>query len=182
MQSKLPKFDYHPDPIATGSVIPSDEVCECCGEARGFVYVGPVYAEAEVEFVCPWCIASGSAHAELGVSFTDEDGIGGYGEWAAVPAAVIGTVAHRSPGFEGWQQEQWWTHCGDAAEFLGRCGIRELEAMGPEAVAAIRESAGVLEGHHLNAFMCALDKDAGPSAYIFRCRHCGKLGGYSDCD
>jgi len=182
MPYRLPKFDYHPDPLATGSVEASEAVCECCEEARGFVYTGPVYAEAEIEAICPWCIASGAAHAELGASFSDEDGIGGYGEWQAVPAAVVEAVAHRTPGFNGWQQEQWWTHCGDAAEFLGRCGIKELQAFGPEAVAAIRESARLLDADRLDAFMAALDKDSAPAAYLFRCRKCGKLGGYTDCD
>jgi uncharacterized protein CbrC (UPF0167 family) len=182
MYSGLPKFDYHPDPLATGSVVPSDLECECCEVARGYTYAGPLYAEAELEAICPWCIADGRAHAELGASFTDEEGIGGYGEWEAVPPAVIAAVAYRTPGFSGWQQEQWWTHCGDAAEFLGRMGLHELEALGAGAVAAIRESAGLHEADHLDAFMAALEKDASPSAYIFRCRKCGKFGGYSDCD
>lgn len=182
MPYSLPKFDYHPDPIATGSVIPSNAICDCCGQAHGCIYDGPVYTGEEVDAVCPWCIASGAAHAELGAAFTDVDGIGGYGEWEKVPAAVIDEVAHRTPGFSGWQQEQWWTHCGDAGVFLGRCGLAELEALGPGAVAAIRESAGIAEGSRLDEFMAALDMDGSPTAYIFRCRKCGKFGGYSDCD
>ncbi|WP_264169817.1 CbrC family protein [Burkholderia cepacia] len=40
----LPAFRYHPDPLATGSVIRSDARCVCCGDARGYVYAGPVHA------------------------------------------------------------------------------------------------------------------------------------------
>jgi uncharacterized protein CbrC (UPF0167 family) len=65
---------------------------------------------------------------KLEVSFTDESGIGGYGHWDNVPADVAATVAYRTPGFKGWQQERWWTHCGDAAAFLGRFGVTELRA------------------------------------------------------
>jgi len=59
----LPVFRYHPDPIASGSVVASAAECVCCGEARGFIYTGPAYCEAELEeALCPWCIADGSAH------------------------------------------------------------------------------------------------------------------------
>jgi uncharacterized protein len=182
MPFSLPKFDYHPDPLATGSVVPSNAICECCGQIHGFIYDGPVYSEDEVDAICPWCIADGRAHAELGASFTDENGIGGYGEWDAAPKAVIETVAYRTPGFEGWQQEQWWTHCGDAAEFLGPMGLHELEALGEAAVLAIKANAGLSDGPELEAFMAALDKEDSPRAYVFRCRKCGQVGGYTDCD
>jgi len=43
----LPKFKYHPDPIATGSVAESENICACCEQARGYIYSGPVYSEAD---------------------------------------------------------------------------------------------------------------------------------------
>lgn len=182
MNPPLPTFRYHPDPLATGSVVRSEAECACCGVARGFVYAGPVYAEDDLDGrVCPWCIADGRVHSDLGATFTDEDGVGGHGDWDAVPDDVVEEVARRTPGFTGWQQEQWWTHCGDAAEFLGRAGARELTAFGPDAVAAIRESAGLTDGPDWDRFFAALDKDGAPTAYVFRCRHCGRLGGYQDC-
>jgi hypothetical protein len=48
MHPELPPFRYHPDPLATGAVKPSPIRCVCCGQQRGFVYVGPVYGEAEL--------------------------------------------------------------------------------------------------------------------------------------
>jgi len=131
--------------------------------------------------ICPWCIADGSANAKFGASFTDDSGIGGYGEWESVPADVIATVAYRTPGFNGWQQEQWWTHCGDAAEFLGCTGFKELQSFGDTAIEAIRQNTG-LEGDEWENFLHALSKDGSPTAYIFKCRHCAALGGYQDCD
>ncbi|QOG23992.1 hypothetical protein FOM02_41000 [Bradyrhizobium sp. SEMIA] len=75
--SNLPSFKYHPDPVATGSVQKSDVQCICCGQARGYVYIGPVYAAEELcESLCPWCVADGSAHGKHGASFTDESGAG----------------------------------------------------------------------------------------------------------
>src|SRR5690606_1019313 len=86
----LPVFKYHPDPIGTGSIVESDTECACCGRARGYVYAGPVYSEEEYnECICPWCISDGSAHEKLDASFTDEDGVGGNGDWDQVPAEVV---------------------------------------------------------------------------------------------
>jgi uncharacterized protein len=181
----LPKFKYHPDPLATGSVQQSDVECACCGQARGYVYAGPVYAEEDYEQrICPWCIADGSAHEKLSASFHDEASIGGSdGTWDEVPESVIAEIAHRTPGFTSWQQEQWWTHCGDAAQFLGPAGHDELEALGQKAIASFRESAGLDEvDDEWDELFEALDKDASPTAYLFKCLKCGRYGGYVDQD
>ena len=182
-QEPLPTFKYHPDPVKTGSVKPSAAKCVCCGRSRGYIYTGPVYAiKKYAESICPWCIGDGSAHEKLDASFQDDMGIGGGGMWDEVPQQVIEEIAFRTPGFSGWQQEQWWTHCGDAAQFIGRAGRAELEAAGPEAIAAIRESTGLKGDDEWEEFFTALEKDGSPTAYLFRCVQCGRLGGYQDCD
>lgn len=179
----LPNFRYHPDPLATGSIIPSGTECVCCGQVRGYVYVGPVYAREELDRrLCPWCIGDGSAHARFGATFTDRMGVGGYGDWDEVPQVVAAEIADRTPSFCAWQQERWWTHCGDGAEFLGRAGRAEVEAYGPELIHALREDAGLDQDGEWQEYFAALDQDGSPTAYVFRCRKCGKLGGYSDCD
>lgn len=180
----IPSFKYHPDPLATGSVIASNAICECCDKERGYIYVGPVYYDGEEELedaLCPWCIEDGSAHQKFGATFTAEYTIGG-GEWDPVPKAVVAEIAQRTPGFCGWQQERWWTHCGDAAAFLGRAGKKELLAYGPAAITAIQDSTGLPDGKEWDWIFSALDKDGSPTAYIFRCIKCGSLGGYQDCD
>ena len=112
----LPAFPYHPDPVATGSVVESDGTCKACRRARGFVYEGPVYGPQELHgSVCPWCIADGTAAEVLGSEFTDV----GVGVPDKVPSAVLEELAFRTPGFSGWQQEHWLYHCRDAAAFLG---------------------------------------------------------------
>ena len=101
----LPTCKYHPDPIATESIKPSETHCECCGQQRGYVYVGPVFSVEELsECICPWCIADGSAHAKFDAEFTDAAGVGGYSKTPVVPDAVIEEVAFRTPGFSGWQR------------------------------------------------------------------------------
>ena len=154
-----------------------------CGQARGYIYTGPVYGEGEYgDRICPWCIADGSAHARLNAEFTDRAGIGGYGDWDGVPDSVIEEVAYRTPGFTGWQQEQWFTHCNDAAAYLGRAGYKELKKLGREAISAIRESEEMEDDEEWQEIYRALDKDGSPCAYLFRCVHCGAYGGYWDSD
>ena len=131
--AQLPTFRYHPDPVATGEVVPSTAECSVCHVARGFVYVGPVYAIEEVEGVCPWCIADGAAAAEFDAEFTDV----GWGVPSDVPPAVTEEIAKRTPGFRGSQQEHWLYHCRDAAAFLGRVGFDDL-AHAPEALEMLK--------------------------------------------
>jgi uncharacterized protein CbrC (UPF0167 family) len=178
----LPNFAYHPDPILTGSIVESDAVCICCDQSRGYIYTGPTYAAAEIEDeLCPWCIFDGSAHAKFDAEFVDRAGIGDYGSWDKVPSEVLETVAFRTPGFSGWQQERWWTHCGDAAEFIGPVGSAEARELGPEFLEEIRKEAGMADDPYWEDYSAALHAKHCPTAYAFRCRHCGKLGGYSDC-
>lgn len=176
----LPKYAYHPDPIATGSIVASDDSCICCGQARGFIYKGPVYTTHEIrDRLCPWCIADGTAHRKFDAEFTDANGVGGCGDWDKVPDLVRHEVVHRTPGFSGWQQEQWWTHCGDAGEFLGPMGYEEAAALGPELLEAF--NCGYTSPYR-EEYLKALDRNHAPTGYAFRCRHCGTLGGYSDFD
>jgi uncharacterized protein len=177
----LPSFTYHPDPVASGSIVLSDAVCHCCGERRGYIYTGPVFAAEELrDAICPWCIADGSAAQMFDAEFTDAEGIGGYGRWPAVADDVVQEVATRTPGFSGWQQERWWTCCNDAAEFLGPAGKHELLGLWQEAIPVIRAETGY-GGEEWMRFFADMTRDYGPTAYVFRCRHCGGLGGYSDC-
>jgi uncharacterized protein len=179
----LPKFRYHPDPVATGSVVRSDAECVCCGEERGYIYVGPVFAVDELsESICPWCIADGSAHDEFDAEFTDAAGIGGSSPSPKVSPAVVEEVAFRTPGFTGRQQERWLTCCGGAAAFVGRAGRAELETRWPDAIPSIQEDCGMDDDADWKSYFGALSKDGGPTAYVFQCLHCGKHLGYSDCD
>ncbi len=177
----LPTFRYHPDPVATGGVERSDEQCECCGRKRGYVYASTPYCEAEVEAVCPWCIADGSAHAKWGAQFTDLDNIGGS-PWDDVPKEVAEEIAYRTPSFVALQEERWWTHCRDGAEYLGRAGHDEIEARGGVELFHYLREQSEIPSEDWRSLYSALDKDGDATAYLFRCRHCGKVGGYIDFD
>src|SRR5579884_343797 len=169
----LPPFKYHPDPLNTGSVVASAEGCEVCGQSRGFIYKGPIYCESEPEAICPWCIADGSAHSKLQAEFVDKDCIGG-GDWDSIRPEIADEIAFRTPGFSGWQQERWFTHCSDGAEFLGPMGKQEVLKFGSDAVQAIRAEAGY-DPDEWKYYFDSMDAERGPAtAYLFKCRHCGK--------
>ncbi|MEU2789912.1 CbrC family protein [Streptomyces sp. NPDC007100] len=175
MTEALPAFPYHPDPVATGSVVRSDFPCACCGRARGYVYPGPVYVrkeEAAIGALCPWCIADGSAAARFGAEFTGD---------SDVPDGAWEAIATRTPGYSARHRGYWLAHCGDGAAFMGAVGTEEL-APYPDAVETLRQEAGgwgwspVDVEHYLNV----LHKDRQPTAYLFRCRVCGTHLAYTE--
>jgi len=176
----LPVFKYHPDPVTSGSIIVSDAKCQACNERRGFIYTGAVYSEHDLDdTLCPWCIFDGAAHKIFGAEFVDPKAVGDYGRWDSVPRSVIEEVCYRTPSFSGWQDERWFTHCGDAAEFVAPVGAVELQNLDPSLRRAIAEESG-FTGDESALYMESLDRNAGPTAYAFRCRICGIWGGYSD--
>jgi uncharacterized protein CbrC (UPF0167 family) len=176
---ELPHFPYHPDPLASGSVVASDVTCQCCGQARGFIYAGPAYCEADLEdALCPWCIADGSAYAKFDASFTDEAGFPDE-----IPPDIVGAVAHRTPGFSSWQEGEWLTCCGDAAAFLEPVGWPEIQARYPYAEARLMTYIAHelrISGGAASRLLRSLDRDGGPTAYIFQCRHCDNQPVYLD--
>lgn len=171
MSEPLPCFRYHPDPLATGAVVASDKACICCNQARGYIYVGPVYSTTDLdESLCPWCIADGSAATKLDASFADSYSL----HQAGVPDEVIEEVSLRTPGYVSWQQEYWLSHCNDACEFHGDASIKDVETVSQETKRCWLEEykqdeAGwklATEGY----------QPGGDSAlYKFVCRHCGKV-------
>lgn len=168
MSEILPAFKYHPEPLTTGAIKASGLTCVACDRSRGYIYVGPVYAVEElIEELCPWCIADGSAARKFDAGFTDV----GVGVPAGVAPSVTDEVEHRTPGFEGWQQEHWLYHCGDAAAFLGRVGYNELQQT-PDVLS-------MLLAQHEDVEL--LDTDGDATAYLFRCLACGTHLAYADC-
>ena len=175
----LPSFRYHPDPLATGSVVESQAECRCCGRVRGYVYSGPVYAAENLDDeLCPWCIADGSAAQRFDAVFADA----AANAPVDVPADVLEVVDRRTVGFCGWQQEQWLFHCQDACAFLGPVGAADLGLL-PSSVRAAVQSAlrsDGLDHDAVGVVLSRLDRRSGPTAYLFGCLHCGMHLAYWD--
>jgi hypothetical protein len=169
----LPTFRYHQNPIETGSVVASGGACVVCDEARGFVYAGPVYAEEDYDdAICPWCIADGSAHATLGVTFVDTEAFPD-----GTPDAAMTEISERTPGYAAWQSEVWPSCCDDATAFAGPVGIAEIRERYRElegfVLSHIIYELGI-SGGAATRMLQSLRRDASPTAYLFTCLHCGQ--------
>jgi uncharacterized protein CbrC (UPF0167 family) len=166
----LPTFRYHPDPIATGSIKPSEATCTCCGQAGGYVYTGSVYGPAELrEKLCPRCIASGSAASKYKCFFSDEHPL----TKAKLARPIVLEVSRKTPGYSSWQQGQWQVCCDDACAFHGDATKDQLKAM-----------SGELLDRHLKKWRCSAERwqqlidayEPGGAVSVFRflCLHCGQ--------
>lgn len=170
----LPHFRLHSDPLSSGSLEWRPVSCRACEQERPATYVGPVVAAADLEdALCPWCIADGTAHARFGVEFFDAELVP-----SSVSSDVLEELLTRTPGFHTWQGIEWPLCCGAPSSFLEPVGAEQLRAR-------YREVEGPLIGHMvhdlgmsggaLHALIAALDRDRGPTAYVFRCLACSTL-------
>ena len=154
--------------METGAFQETEEgvTCNCCGKTTHIYYEGPFFAVNEIEYLCPVCIANGSAAKKFDGSFQDEcsvdDGVDNSDK--------LDELIHRTPGYCGWQQEYWRAHCGDYCAFLGNVGARELRAYG------VMEE--VLDDPMWDEEQKNLIENSvnGGSlqCYLFQCLHCGK--------
>ena len=163
----LPFFKYHPDPVSTGSIKPSADVCACCRQARGYVYAGSFYTAEEKPALCPWCIASGDAAKKYDGLFSDDYPL----REARVSDDVIREVCERTPGYNSWQQEVWLTHCDDACEFHGDAEPAELRAIEWTRANDLLQDERMDERKWAD-FTQNYTKGGDPAVYKFVCRHC----------
>jgi uncharacterized protein len=136
--SPMPLFPYHRDPVASGSIRASAATCQCCGQARGVLYEGVVYARQGVESICPWCISDGSAAEKFDASFFDAHFCDADLNRVDAPAEWRQQVFCRTIGFATFNPIGWWVHCGEPAEYVTRnepydmvfecrkCGIQQI--------------------------------------------------------
>jgi uncharacterized protein CbrC (UPF0167 family) len=167
----LPPFRYHPDPLRSGSIVASENTCRCCGQNRGYIYTVSVYAEEDLsEAICPWCIADGSAHRKFGATFVDAMAFG-----KNVPRRAVAEITQRTPGFGSWQPEQWPACCKDATAFLLPAGIAEIREQCRELEGDIMSHIvyGMqISGGAATRLLNSLQRDSGPTLYVFRCLNC----------
>lgn len=174
----LPTFAYHPDPIATGSIKPSDAACVCCGQKRGFIYCCNTYCKDELtEALCPWCIADGSAANRYDATFSDDHPL----IQAGVSPAVIEEVTRRTPGYTSWQQDEWLCCCDDACEFHGDPSKSHLASLSQplEEVIAMTDWTNEEWAEFVRNYVPG---QMSIGIYHFVCRHCKTHKYGVDCD
>ena len=167
---ELPGFKYHPDPLATGNVIESDEPCECCGENRGYLYKATIYAEDEIANICPWCIASGDAASRFDAMFSDDYPL----LEAGLPEQIVDEVVRRTPGYNSWQQEEWQVHCEDACEFHGYASKQELASLKDARLSEFL-AVQMIDHDSWKSLVQVYQAGGNPAIYKFVCRHCDKI-------
>jgi hypothetical protein len=178
MSNDLPTFEYHPDPLSTGSVVARKITCVSCGEERAYAYVGPIYTiRTDVdERVCPWCVKSGRAAEALKASFVDAR----IFERDGLASEVVEEVSLRTPGFASWQGQTWVSHCRDAAAFLGDATVEDVHSITDGELSGFLRSCG-LERDEWEELLPSYVPKGDPSVYKFQCRHCRQRVFAMDC-
>lgn len=172
----LPFFKYHPNPLATRAFTQAQYavVCDCCGCSTHIYYDGPFYSIEVINYLCPNCIASGAAAKKFDGAFQDE----GCVEPEVLDAEKIDELIHRTPGYSGWQQEYWRSHCGDFCAFIGYVGAAELKALG-----VLDEVLDDPQWSEEEKDLIKTSVNGGSlQCYLFKCLHCGKHMVWMDCD
>lgn len=166
---RLPRFRYHPDPVASGVFVPADAPCPVCGVQRVIEYVGPFYATQEVVHLCPECIANGTAASRFDLEFVDPDG-----PEAGPDSRCLDELLHRTPGYFSAQGDPWPAHCGDYCALVGRVGRREVDALHDELDEDLQRIAQQL-GYTQATVLEELAREDSPLwAHLFRCLGCSR--------
>ncbi len=178
----LPRFPLFRDPVAAKCFEQSDAVCTCCGRARGWVYVVPIYRkDNEERTICPWCLHSGSAASKFDCRFNvvdiqeREDGEESDLEMTRADRAV---VERRTPSFVTWQGVNWQACCGRVCEYVGEAVAADLAGRWKAAVPSILKDLRGWSEKQKAELIANIGTD--PAVYVFECQVCGGLKGFWD--
>ena len=163
---KLPTFKYNPNPIKLGVITEEETICPVCEKKRDFVYEGPFFAVEEIEGICPWCIADGSAAKKYDGEFQDVQSCEEVDQ-----EAYVDELIYRTPGYTGWLQEYWLSHCGDFCSIIDYVGWDEIKHLEVELKDDIDK---ICEDYQLTfqEFKDTLEIDGDLQGYLFKCNSC----------
>lgn len=169
----LPRFKYHPDPIATGAIEERAIRCQVCDRESRYRYGLPLYAIEDVADICPWCIADGSACRKYDGELVDGHILAGL-----TSPEARDEVAHRTPSYGG-AERVWPEHCGDFCAFIQNARWAHFAPVATELAEDLAALARALHLSHAE-LVAALGDDGPLSGYLFRCLHCGKHRCHAD--
>lgn len=170
---RLPAFRFHPNAYDSNIFEDFDGVCEACNKPRAMRYTASFYAMEDVEYICPWCIADGTAARVFDGEFCAAiDSIPGNSTFSfEVYEAESLEVATRTPSYFSWQQEEWRSHCGRPCAFLGDIGANDLPQYLTEPEFSADVNSGL--GWDPELLRSRLGKRGDLAGYLFRCLTCG---------
>ena len=176
----LPKFRLSPNAYALDLFVTESGICSCCGQARELKYNSSFYSREEPDYLCPWCIADGSAAQRYEGEFNDYLGIEGVSADPDEPDSIVMDrmllleVCERTPSYHSWQQEQWLVHCDQPCAFVGYTDHTEIKQLEQELQADIANMP--------ERYLQAISKTGDPvGGYLFRCMECGTHRLHTDC-
>lgn len=175
-REEIPSFKYNPDPIKARVIEKRKAVCPVCNKETQYVYVGPFFSKEEVENICPWCIKDGSAAKKYDGEFQD-----GCSCEEVESVEYLDELIHRTPGYFGWQQEKWLSHCEDFCAFIDYVGWKEIKHIADELeddIALIKDQMGMTQEEFEESFV----NGGSHQGYLFKCVVCGKHRLTSDLD
>lgn len=189
--SKIYPFRYHQEPLKTGAFHNDQSViCDCCNEETDVYYDGPFYSIEDIDYLCPSCIGSGEAIEK----FQDLELTGDTDQKLEGPTAEEKKRELMcTPGYKGWQQEVWLTHCNDYCEFVGHVGWEELQKEVYDfphekdrkkvpIIDLIEKSDVELDWISREELSERLVNNGSMQGYLFKCLHCGKYRLHIDMD
>ena len=178
-KSKLPYFKYHPDPIRTGAFQYDKKIkCDCCANETEIYYTGPFYSINDVEALCPQCISSGAASKKFNGEFQDYSSLENISSDPNVDNTEIykeeniNELIHCTPGYTGWQQEVWLSHCDDFCAFIRYVGWDDIKNRLDEFVNIETDCEEL--GLSLEDLPDYLYNGGSCQGYLFQCLHCRK--------
>ena len=172
----LPVFKYNPNAIKNKGIVQRSAKCQVCNEHTEYVYEGPFYSVDEVEDICPWCIKSGKAAVKYDGQFQDDSTCEEVDN-----IEYLDELIHRTPGYSGWQQEVWLSHCGDFCAFIDYVGWNEIKHLESE----LKDDLDIIKSNYRltqKELEKALVNGGSLQGYLFKCVVCGHYRLTIDCD
>lgn len=168
-------FRFSPNAYELGLFEVEDGICQSCGFRRSMRYTSSFYSREDVSYICPWCVADGTAARVFDGEFTDRASIDGVPHDRTMPITVdeveAEEVATRTPSFPSWQQEEWRSHCGRPCAFLGDIGSSDLAPYLEEPDFLADVNGGL--GWNPDLIRTRLRAAGDLAGYLFRCMTCG---------
>lgn len=164
----LPVFQYNPHALKLGIIKKEKTTCPVCERERDYVYEGPFYSISNVEGICPWCIKDGSASKKHDGEFQDAASCEPVGK-----DEYLIELTTKTPGYSGWQQEQWLSHCDDFCALEAYVGWKEVAHLKSELetdLSRIKTDYG-LSQEELEKYLI---NNGAMQGYLFKCIHCGQ--------
>lgn len=173
MPSEIPYFKYHLDPLKTGHAKRVDFNCVCCNRPSAYAYHGSRYTSRDQEGpLCFKCIKSGAAAEKFDLNFNWFNG-----EANNIHPTEIEELEKKTPGYSGWQQPIWLTHCNQIAQFQGNFTVDEMLERFDELKFEMKKNFGRMDDEVLLDIIQCPDRIRVDNLafFKFQCLACNKI-------